>query len=109
MKRGIFLALAILAVPVPIAASAVQQPNRVTAAALIGRWGDNGDCTKDVVFLRDGTFRSYTGGGGRWTLRGDRLTLNGNGGVFAMRVSWAGRNRLSIINPDGSQGFSQRC
>lgn len=86
---------------------AAQRP--VTAAALVGRWGDNGDCAKDVVFRADGTFRSFTGGEGRWALNGDRLVLTGPNGEFPMRVRWDGPNRLAITNPDGSVGNSQRC
>ncbi len=90
------------------ALEAPQPP--VTAAELIGRWGDNGDCTKDVVFHADGAFTSYTGGGGRWSLTGDRLVLTGPGGEYVMRVRWdADGERLIIANPDGSIGTSQRC
>jgi hypothetical protein len=81
----------------------------VTAAALVGRWGDNGDCTKDVIFRADGTFLSYTGGEGRWVLNGDRLALTGPGGEFVMRVRWGEDGRLVVTNPDGSVGMSQRC
>jgi len=81
----------------------------VTAGQLVGRWGDNGDCAKDVVFRSDGTFSSYTGGGGRWSLNGDRLVLSGEGGTFPMVVRWGGPNQLIITNPDGSVGTSQRC
>lgn len=81
----------------------------VTAADLIGRWGDNGDCTKDVFFNPDGSFQSYTGGSGRWSLNGDRLVLNGPGGEYVMRVRWDESGRLIITNPDGSVGTSQRC
>lgn len=81
----------------------------VTAAALVGRWGDNGDCTKDVIFRADGTFLSFTGGEGRWVLNGDRLALTGPGGEFVMRVRWGDGGQLIITNPDGSVGTSQRC
>lgn len=88
----------------------VVVPERpVTAEALVGRWGDNGDCTKDVIFRADGSFLSYTGGEGRWTLNGDRLALTGSGGEFVMRVRWDDVGRLIITNPDGSVGSSQRC
>ncbi len=80
----------------------------VTAAALVGRWGDNGDCTKDVIFRADGTFLSFTGGEGRWVLNGDQLVVTGAGGEFVMRVRW-GNGGLIITNPDGSVGTSQRC
>lgn len=81
----------------------------VTADDIIGRWGDNGDCAKDVIFHADGTFESYTGGGGRWSLNGDRLVLDGPGGTFEMQVRWGDGGQLIITNPDGSLGTSQRC
>jgi hypothetical protein len=78
-------------------------------AMLIGRWGDNGDCTKDIVFQADGTFRSFTGGEGRWYVSGDRLTFSGAGGVFEVGVRWLDANTMNVINADGTVGVSQRC
>jgi hypothetical protein len=80
-----------------------------TAAALVGRWGDNGDCTKDVVLSADGTFTSYAGGAGRWSLNGDRLVMSGADGVFELRISSVNESTLIVGNPDGSFGISQRC
>lgn len=81
----------------------------LTAQMLFGRWGDNGDCTKDIVFNADGTFRSYTGGAGTWALNGDRVTISGPGGTFEVGVEILNGNTLMIANPDGSFGTSQRC
>lgn len=80
-----------------------------TAAVLVGRWGDNGDCAKDIVFNADGTFASYTGGVGNWSLDGEVMTMRGAGGTFQVRVEVIDANRLMIQNPDGSIGVSQRC
>ena len=80
-----------------------------TPAQLIGRWGDNGDCSKDIVFNADGTFRSYTGGSGAWSLNGDVMTMSGAAGTFQVRVSILNGNQLLISNPDGTIGISQRC
>jgi hypothetical protein len=92
---------------------AATQPSSDTrfieAAALVGRWGDNGDCARDIVFHPDGTFASYTGGTGRWSLSGDVMTMSGSGGTFQVRVQAVGADRLEIQNPDGSIGTSQRC
>lgn len=118
MKNGFLIpALAAVLLTTGTAAPVLAQGGKpglyqlppVTADDLIGRWGDNGDCTKDVFFNQDGTFQSYTGGGGRWALNGDQLTLAGPGGEFVMRVRWGDSGRLIITNPDGSEGFSQRC
>ncbi len=81
----------------------------VSREALIGRWGDNGDCSKDIVFAADGTFRSYTGSSGAWTLDGDRMTMSGAGGTFTVGVEVLNGNTLLIRNGDGSMGTSQRC
>ena len=80
-----------------------------TAAFLLGRWGDNGDCTKLITFNDDGTFDSYSGMSGTWTLNGDALTLSGSSGEFGLRVASGGGDTLMIGQPDGSFGVSQRC
>jgi hypothetical protein len=90
-------------------AQATAPSSGVTAAALVGRWGDNGDCTKDIVFDANGTFRSYTGGSGTWSLNGDMITMSGSGGTFTLRVQSLNDHQLLIGNPDGSIGTSQRC
>jgi hypothetical protein len=90
-------------------APAAAPSSGITAAALIGRWGDNGDCTKDIVFDANGTFRSYTGGSGTWSLNGDIITMSGSGGTFTLRVQSLNDQQLLIGNPDGSIGISQRC
>lgn len=92
------------ATPAPAAAS-----GQVTSAMLVGRWGDNGDCTKDIVFDANGTFRSYTGGSGTWSMNGDIITMSGAGGTFTLRVQSLNDHQLLIGNPDGSVGISQRC
>lgn len=81
----------------------------ITREALLGRWGDNGDCTKLITFNADGTFDSYSGMSGAWTLDGDALTLSGAGGDFLLRVASGGNDTLMIGQPDGSFGISQRC
>jgi hypothetical protein len=106
--------LAALALTYPAASQSGPTRSRVAAvrltpAVLLGRWGDNGDCSKDVIFRGDGTFRSYNGGEGSWRLAGERLTMTGDSGQFVLIVRLIDRNRLRILNPDGSIGFSQRC
>ena len=89
---------------------AAQAPAlQLNAAFMIGRWGDNGDCTKDIVINGDGTFHSYTGGEGAWTLNGDQLQLEGKNGSFGLQLEIIDQNSLRITNPDGSVGTSQRC
>jgi hypothetical protein len=98
-----------VAEPAPAGAAASAAATVLTPAMLVGSWGDNGDCTKDIVFNADGSFQSYTGGAGRWTLSGDRMTMSGTGGTFEVGVQLLNADQLMILNPDGSYGISQRC
>jgi hypothetical protein len=117
---GIIAAFAFAAActPAPAGAPAAQQAATTAAPQageaptpemLVGRWGDNGDCTKDITFNADGTFTSYTGGAGTWSLSGDVMTMTGAGGAFQVNVSILNGNQLLIGNPDGTIGISQRC
>ena len=75
---------------------------------LMGRWTDNGDCSKAIEFGQDGTFRNADGSGGLWNLEGDRLTLTGSS-TATIRVSPVDQDTITVINPDGSLGRSTRC
>jgi hypothetical protein len=99
---------AALAFPAP-GRAAPAPATAVTAAGLVGRWGDNGDCAKYIVFRGDGTFLSYTGGEGRWSLSGGRLVMTGRNGRSTLAVARLDRSRIRIVNADGSAGISQRC
>ncbi|HEY5710559.1 MAG TPA: hypothetical protein VIT38_01590 [Allosphingosinicella sp.] len=100
---------ALAAAKPPARATPPARAAPVTAAELVGRWGDNGDCAKYIVFRSDGAFLSYTGGEGRWSLTGNRLVMTGSGGSFTRRVERINRTSIRITNPDGSVGMSQRC
>jgi hypothetical protein len=123
MKRFLFVALALTlaacgkpeaphatteigAAPPP---TVQQAPVGFSAETLIGRWGDSGDCTKDVVFNADGTFLSYTGGDGQYSVEGDIITMSGDGGVFQLRANVLDPNTLELTNPSGAVFTSQRC
>lgn len=95
--------------PAAAAPAAAPAAPTVSAAQIAGRWGDNGDCTKDITFNADGSFRSYTGGAGTWTLDGDVMSMTGAAGTFQVRVALIDNNTLMIGNADGSYGISQRC
>jgi hypothetical protein len=94
-----------------------KDPGAVAAGAagsiqpglLVGRWSDDGNCKQDYEFFPDGTFRTYDGIEGGWTLDGDRLTLTGAGEPVRVTLRAIDANRLTVINPDGSTGQSVRC
>ncbi|MGE0046591.1 MAG: hypothetical protein AB7J28_10980 [Hyphomonadaceae bacterium] len=76
---------------------------------LLGSWGDNGDCTRAVTFADDGSYRMFDGAEGRWSVAGDRITMEGPAGSYEIRVTSLNATQLLIGNPDGSIGLSQRC
>ena len=89
----------------PSAAAATFDANM-----LLGRWGDYGDCTKNVIdFAEDGTFRAADGGVGHWELSGDQLTFRGAGGEISVRLEMLQSDHLTVVQADGSRGQSQRC
>jgi len=106
---GAALALAAPALAQGRPRAAARPAPALTPVRLLGRWGDNGDCSKLVVFRGDGTFRSSNGGEGTWRLASERLTMSGENGSFVLIVRLIDSNRLRIVNPDGSIGISQRC
>ena len=90
--------------------AAAQRVPPLTPAFLVGRWGDNGDCDRFVIFRSDGTFRSHAGSEGTWRLVRDQLTLAARGGRPAtLRATALAQGRIAIVNPDGSRGISERC
>ena len=99
--------------PAAPAAAGGKDPNAgpvFDSRLLVGRWGDFGDCTKNVIdFLPNGVFRTAAGGEGRWTLEGDRLTFSGNQGTITLTLQSLDANGLTAAQPDGTVGRSQRC
>jgi len=79
----------------------------VTAAFLVGRWTDTGDCTKTIEFRDDGSFVTENGNG-MWTLNGARLTFQGSSTVSA-EVAAPNADTIMLTHPDGSVGRSTRC
>jgi hypothetical protein len=76
---------------------------------LVGRWTDDGNCKRDIEFRPDGTFRSFTGGEGRWEVSGDVLTLSGVNGNFELRLQSLDPDTMTTVNPQGQLGRSTRC
>lgn len=105
LERSFGLALLIFAPP----ASAQPPVRPILPERLVGRWSDNGDCTKYVVFRSDGTFGAPTGGEGTWRLSRGRLTMTGGGTARNLVVRRLDTTTLEVENPDGSIGRSRRC
>lgn len=91
------------------AAATAPTEGAPTREFILGRWGENGDCAKDLTINADGTFTSYSGMSGQWTLEGDGLTLSGESSSFALRVAAGPNDTLMIGQPDGGFGSSTRC
>ncbi|HYG29538.1 MAG TPA: hypothetical protein VD887_04915 [Allosphingosinicella sp.] len=89
------------------ASSSAPFTGEVTAAFLVGRWTDTGDCTKTIEFRDDGSFATE-GGNGMWTLNGDRLTFQGSSTVSA-QVAAPNADTIMLTHPDGTVGRSTRC
>lgn len=82
--------------------------SRLNRNYLSGRWTDNGNCADAVAFEARGGFRASNGTVGNWTLSGDRVTLTGSS-TLVLQVVPVSRDRILVINADGSLGKSTRC
>jgi hypothetical protein len=100
----------------PAAASAPSPAKPETGAApvldrnyLVGRWTDDGDCSRAFEFTADGRSIAADGSVTNWSLDGDRLTAIGPGGSATLRIAPIDQNTMSAISPDGRSGTSTRC
>ena len=75
---------------------------------MLGRWTDDGDCSKAVEFTQDGHFVGADGSGGLWNLEGNQLTMTANR-TLTLRIAPIDQNTMNVVNPDGSLGHSTRC
>ena len=82
--------------------------SRLNRDYLVGSWTDNGDCADAVAFNANGGFRASNGTVGNWSLSADRVTLTGSSTLVLQMVP-VSRDRVLVINPDGSLGKSTRC
>jgi hypothetical protein len=76
---------------------------------LIGTWSDSGDCNAAVAFTADGGYATADGLQGQWSLAGDRLTLQGEGGSAILTIIPIDRNTMEVVGEDGSHDRSTRC
>lgn len=96
--------------PAPTGGKDSDAGQAFNASILVGRWGDFGDCSKNVIDIAaDGTFRAANGGVGAWQLEGNRLTFSGDQATVTMTLQSLDNNGLIVTQPDGTTGRSQRC
>jgi hypothetical protein len=94
--------------PLPSSADEVMRISRpATAAQLIGRWTDDGNCGSVIEFRRDGAFTTPAGDGS-WSLAGDRLTFTGTTNI-TVTARAVGNDRILLLHANGSIGQSLRC
>ncbi|HEX8526855.1 TIR domain-containing protein [Allosphingosinicella sp.] len=78
----------------------------LTPDYLIGRWGDNGDCSVVLAFGSDGTVHTPDNAQGRWSVSGDTLTVEGPAGASSVRIEIIDRDRFRLV---GEEGETVRC
>jgi hypothetical protein len=119
MRRGLLatwlIAAALHSAPLgaqPGAAEPAPEPApgiKVDRDFMVGFWSDREDCGDLVEFLPGGAFvRVGDGDGGSWRLEGDMLTLTAGAEAVA-RIVPRSRDEITVVNEDGSLGYSRRC
>ena len=71
---------------------------------VVGRWGEDGDCTLAIDFRADGT---TDGPFGNWTLEGNQLTMADNPQAMTVRV--VDPDTMSSVGADGRTRRLTRC
>jgi hypothetical protein len=100
----------------PLAAQTGSADPRLTPAPgikvdgdfLVGVWSDKPDCSMRTAFHSDGRFVNQDGSRGTWLMDGDVLTLTGTN-TISVRVVPQSREEITVVNADGSLGYSRRC
>jgi hypothetical protein len=78
-------------------------------AMLVGRWGDNGDCSQPIELFANGTFRGANGSTGNWRVSGNRLTMSGSSRSLTMQLLEVTPRRVRVRDSNGNVGVSTRC
>jgi hypothetical protein len=89
--------------PAPAAAPVLDQNY------LVGRWADDGDCSRAAEFLADGRFTGADGGIGNWALEGNELIATGPAGTVTVRITPVDQNMMTTVGADGQVETSTRC
>lgn len=95
--------------PAPAADNAAAPTTAAAGAAptrdyIVGKWGEDGDCTLAIEFRADG---STDGPFGDWNLDGNRLTMADN--PQAMTVTIVDQNTMTSVGADGRTRRLTRC
>jgi hypothetical protein len=81
----------------------------VDVAFMLGRWTGSGNCAEAVDFEADGTFATPEGIAGRWSMEGDRITLDEDDATTTVRVLAVDEDTIELRTEDGSSRRSTRC
>lgn len=81
----------------------------VTRETLIGKWTDNRNCAQFVEFKDDGTFLSFTGGQGTWTLENSRVAMTGQNGTFVLILRGLADGTMEATDANGAVFLQTRC
>ena len=98
------------AAPPPATENAATPATTAAAGAaptrdyVVGKWGEDGDCTLAIEFRADGT---TDGPFGNWTLDGDQLRMADS--PQAMTVSVVDQNVMQSVGADGRTRRLTRC
>ena len=91
--------------------AAVEIGGAPTAEFMVGKWSAMAeDCTDTLEFRKDGTLTTPIGEA-RWTLVGDKLTMDyGDGSKQpASTLKVLSQDRIDITTGGGSKDISKRC
>lgn len=77
--------------------------------AVVGRWASDRSCQGATVLNGNGSFVAPNGSTGRWTLRGNQLTLSGANGSSTLRLISTTRNTLVVQGAEGAPETLVRC
>lgn len=96
--------------PAPTSAPAAGPgPVALNQDYVVGRWADDGDCSRPSEFIADGRFVAQDGGVGNWRLDGNALTASGPAGAVVVQLTPIDQNRMQVVTSDGQSAVSTRC
>jgi hypothetical protein len=82
--------------------------NSATDPSIVGAWSDTGDCAHVTHINSDGFYVGERGRG-RWTIAGNRLTMQGPHHATTVTMRWIDADHVELTLADGNGGVSTRC